>query len=145
VVSESENVEVRRPSRGLGRDVERRLAADLQSCPDLAFAYLADVWVPGRHPSPDLVLFAWLVPGALRSLRSALNLVSEAVARTIPEDQYLDVVILNSAPEMLGDLEACDTLLVERVPEERARALTAAESGGEESEPPRTGPWWWPF
>ena len=132
---------ISRPGQGLERDVERRLVAELGDCPDLAFAHLAHVEVEGRHESPGLVLFAWLLPAGVRSLRSALNLVSEAVARALPEKDYLDVVILNSAPELLLDVESSATLLVERDPAERARAIEAARSGpGEPPEAPR--PWW---
>jgi hypothetical protein len=103
------------------------------------------VYVEGRQPAPELVLFVWLEPAALRSLRSALNLVSEAVARVLPREQYLDVVVLNSAPELLQAVEETGTIVVERNPSERGRALAAAsERTGEEaiSRPRR---WWWPF
>jgi hypothetical protein len=85
-----------------------------------------------------------LVPEALGSLRFALNLVSEAVARALPDDAYLDVVVLNSAPELLERLEAADCLLVERVAEERRRALEAVRSGGVPEPLPRRRRWW-PF
>ena len=52
-----------------------------------------------------MVLFVWLVPAAMRSLRAALNLVSDTVAKALPGNQFLDVVILNSAPELLPDVE----------------------------------------
>jgi hypothetical protein len=59
-------------------------------------------------------------------LRFALNLVSEAVARSLPDGNYLDVVVLNSAPELLDQVERARSLLVENDPEERARASSAA-------------------
>lgn len=120
------------------------LEAEIGSCPDVAFAYLPDVLVHGRQSAPESVLFVWLVPEALGSLRFALNLVSEAVARVLPGDTYLDVVVLNSAPELLERLEGADCLLVERVAEERRRALEAAWSGGIPEPLPRRR-WWWPF
>ena len=126
------------------RVVLRALETEIGDCPDVAFAYLADVLVEGRQSAPESVLFAWLVPEALGSLRFALNLVSEAVARALPEDAYLDVVVLNSAPELLERLEAADCLLVERVAEERRRALEAARSG-ELPEPLPRRRRWWPF
>jgi hypothetical protein len=104
------------------------LRSRLERCPDLAFAHLVDVEVPARGESAGLVLFAWLVPDAMRSLRAALDLVSEIVARALPADRYLDVVILNSAPELLSEVESAGCLLVEPHPEERRRALSALES-----------------
>lgn len=103
--------------------VQRRLAA----CSDVAFAHLPQVLVPGRQERPELVLFVWLTEGAMRSLRQSLNLVSEEVARALPSGQYLDLVILNSAPELLGDVERAGCLLVERDPDERQRALRALD------------------
>lgn len=127
------------------RAVLRALELEIGACPDVAFAYLPDVLVEGRQDAPESVLFVWLVPGALRSLRFALNLVSEAVARALPADAYLDVVVLNSAPELLEQLEGAQCLLVERVAEERRRALAAARSGDAPEPLPRRRWWWWPF
>ena len=84
--------------------------------------------VPAHQNAPSLVLFVWLRPPALRSLRFALNLVSEAVARALPDGDFLDVVVLNSAPEWLAAVERARSLLVENDPEERARALSAASA-----------------
>ena len=125
----------------LDKEVERELRRQLEGCPDLAFAHLPQVFVPGQHASPELVLFVWFLPGALRSLRSALNLVSEAVAQALPVEQYLDVVVLNSAPELLDAVERAGCLLVERDPAERRRALAAA-AGGEPPELFGKRPWW---
>jgi hypothetical protein len=125
----------------LDDEVERELQRQLEACPDLAFAHLPQGFVPGQHPRPELVLFVWFLPGALRSLRSALNLVSEAVARALPDEQYLDVVVLNSAPELLDAVERAGCLLVERDPAERRRALAAA-AGEEPPELFRKRPWW---
>jgi hypothetical protein len=75
-----------------------------------------------------LTLFVWIVPAAMGSLRGALNLISEAVARALPEDRFLDVVILNSAPELLTPVEEAGCLLVERDSDERRRARDAAAS-----------------
>jgi hypothetical protein len=129
---------------GFDHAVLRALEVELGACPDVAFAYLAEVLVEGRQNSPDSVLFVWLVSEALRSLRFALNLVSEAVARALPPHAYLDVVVLNSAPELLERLEGAQCLLVERVAEERRRALEAARAG-EAPEPLPHRRRWWPF
>jgi hypothetical protein len=130
--------------RDFDRDLLRALETEIGNCPDVAFAYLPEVVVEGRQSAPEPALFVWIVPEALGSLRFALNLVSEAVARALPEDAYLDVVVLNSAPELLERLEEVDCLLVERVPEERYRALEAARTGTGPEPMPR-GRWWWPF
>jgi hypothetical protein len=65
----------------------------------------------------------------MKSLRAALNLVSESVAKALPRDRFLDVVILNSAPELLPDVERAGCLFVEPDPDERQRALAAIEEG----------------
>jgi hypothetical protein len=62
----------------------------------------------------------------------------------LPDDAFLDVVVLNSAPELLGPVEAARSLLVENDPEERARALQAASSP-DLPEPAFKRRWWWPF
>ena len=116
------------PEQPLDPQVKDRLAQELARCPDLAFAHLPQVMVPARQEAPSLVLFVWLQAPALRSLRFALNLVSEAVARSLPDGNYLDVVVLNSAPEWLAVVERARSLLVENDPEERARALAAASA-----------------
>jgi hypothetical protein len=69
-----------------------------------------------------------VAPSALRSLRF-LNPVSEA-GRILRGD-FLDVLVLNSAPELLVEVEAARSLLVENDPEERARALAAASASEE--------------
>lgn len=131
------------PDRPLEPELFDRLREALGRCPDVAFAHLAQVRVAG-HGGPELALFVWLVPGALRSLRMALNLVSEIVSRVLPAERYLDVVILNSAPDLLLEVEAAECLVVERDPDERRRALDAARSA--DPEPPTSGrAWWWPF
>jgi len=127
-----------------GPKTERRLKDELARCPDLAFAHLPLVLVPARQQRAAPVLFVWLESRALRSLRFALNLVSEAVARALPDGEFLDVVVLNSAPELLEQVEAAGSLLVEKNSEERIRALQAAsEAGAPEVVVDR--PWWWPF
>jgi len=105
----------------------RKLRDGLERCADLAFAHLVDVDVPETGDEPGLVLFVWLDPAAMRSLRPALNLVSETVAKALPEDRFLDVVILNSAPELLPDVERAGCLFVEPLPKERRRALEAVD------------------
>lgn len=113
------------PEPGLSREVEEKLKAELNRCPDVAFAHLTNVTVAGQ-PGPQLSLFVWLVPEAVGSLRAALNLVSEAVATALPEDRFLDVLILNSVPELLKPVEDGGRLIVERHPKERLRALQAS-------------------
>ena len=121
------------------------LREGLEACPDVAFAHLAEAQVPSVQSQSEPALFVWVTPPALRSLRSALNLVSEAVARALPEDRYVDIVILNSAPELLDRVEAVATLVAERDPEERSRALSALENlDGYLAMAPRRR-WWWPF
>lgn len=146
IVSVVESPEIVMSPRGrvFGAEVEQRLKEQLMCCPDVAFAHLPEVLVPARQQRPEPVLFVWLEPGALRSLRFALNLVSEAVARALPDGEFLDVVVLNSAPELLEQVEAAGSLLVEKNPEERQRALRAAsEPVTLDGAPGR--PWWWPF
>jgi len=111
--------------------VEKKLCEGLEACPDLAFAHLVDVIVPEQGEVPGMVLFVWLVPAAMKSIRAALNLVSETVAKALPRDRFLDVVILNSAPELLLDIERAGCLLVAPNPGERKLALAAtSENSG---------------
>jgi hypothetical protein len=132
-------------TKELSSELMDGLRQGLERCPDLAFAHLPQVFVQGRQTEPELVLFVWLEPAALRSLRSALNLISETVAQVLPTSDYLDVVVLNSAPELLPLVERAGCLLVERNAEERRRALAAA-SDTEAPEPLTPGGrWWWPF
>jgi hypothetical protein len=126
----NQHLHITPPARPLGDEVERQLRQDLEKCPDVAFAHLVDVHVPDQGEEPGAVLFVWLEPPAMRSLRGALNLVSDVVARALPEDRYLDVVILNSAPELLPDVERAGCLFVEPNPEERRRALAALDENG---------------
>ena len=121
------------PARPLDEQVAARLRDGLEACPDVAFAHLVDVDVPDRGEGPGLVLFVWLVPAAVGSLRAALDLVAETVAKALPPDRFVDLVILNSAPELLLDVERAGCLFVEPDPEERRRALAAIE------EQPRDG------
>ena len=114
------------PGQPLGDEVEKRLREGLEICPDLAFAHLVDVDVPEQGEGPGMVLFVWLVPAAMRSMRAALNLISEAVAMALPGDRFVDVVILNSAPELLPEIDRVGSLLVVPHPDERNRALVAA-------------------
>jgi hypothetical protein len=143
--SAREAVRILRPGRPLGAAVEERLRSDLMQCPDVAFAHLADVLVAADAGAPEPALFVWLRPEGLRSVRSALNLVSEAVSRSLPDDRYLDVVILNSAPELLEAVEAHGVLIAEPDAAERQRARDAARDlEGYAPLPPRRR-WWWPF
>lgn len=126
--------------------VVQSLVQALSATPDVAFAHLVEAGVPGQgqaHPA----LFVWLQPGALRSLRRVLNQVSVIVSRALPDGTALDVMILNSAPELLERVEAAGGLIVECDPEERLRALKAASAPSDRDHEgqARTGPWWWPF
>ncbi len=118
------------PRQPLGDQVSKKLHEGLEACPDLAFAYLVDVDVHERDEGPGMVLFVWLVPAAMRSMRAALNLISEAVAMALPGDRFVDVVILNSAPELLPEIDRVGSPLVVPYPDERNRALAAAASIG---------------
>jgi hypothetical protein len=140
-----ERVLFSRPRQPFDEKVVIKLRAGMENCPDVAFVYLADAEVVDRQDRPGQVIFVWLVAAAMGSLRGALNLVSETVAAALPEDRFLDVVILNSAPELLEDLERADCLFVVRDAEERRRALAAASNRDADGlpEPPRR--WWWPF
>jgi hypothetical protein len=120
-----QQVRITPPGQPLGREVENKLREGLETCPDVAFAHLVDVDVPEQGEGPGMVLFVWLVPAAMKSMRAALNLVSEVVAKALPGDRFLDVVILNSAPELLRGIERAGCLLVAPHPDERRRALAA--------------------
>jgi len=111
----------------------------------VAFAHLVDVQVEGVGEQPQLSLFVWLQPDSLRSLRNSLNLVSEAVAGAIPRDRCVDVLILNSAPELLMDVERAGCLFVERDAEQRRLASEAAQQGREEDRERTGSTTWWPF
>jgi len=82
--------------------------------------------VPGRQEAPHPVLFVWLTGDALAVMRRSLQRVYRAVAGALPDGEYVDVVLLNSAPELLAEVEAAGCLLAEPDPEERRRALAAA-------------------
>jgi len=122
------------------------LVKALSAAPDVAFAHLVDAGVPGQG-EVHTALFVWLQPGALRSLRRVFNQVSATVSGALPDGTAVDVIILNSAPEWLEQVEAVGGLIVESDPEERGRALAAAaaEPIEGEGEHLRRGPWWWPF
>ncbi len=143
--TQDEQLRVTRPTNPLDEDVLEKLREGLESCPDVAFAHLSDVEVVGGDHRSAMTLFVWLVPIAVRSLRPALNLVSEVVAGALPEDRFLDVAILNSAPELLEDVEQADCLFVVRDDEERQRALAAAAEDDVSGEPETGRRWWWPF
>ncbi len=145
--TQDEQLRVTRPTNPLDEDVLEKLREGLESCPDVAFAHLCDVEVVGGDHRSAMTLFVWLVPAAMRSLRMALNLVSEVMAGALPEDRFLDVAILNSAPELLQDVERADCLFIVRDVEERQRALAAAESQdpGVHGESETSHRWWWPF
>ncbi|MFV2072603.1 MAG: hypothetical protein ACC742_08125 [Thermoanaerobaculales bacterium] len=127
MVTSEVDLRITPPEDPLDPEIKEKLRAALAKCPDVAFAHLPQVEVIGREEPPVLALFVWLVPESMGSLRSALNLTSEIVARELPSDRFLDVVILNSAPELLPDVENADCLLVERDAGERRRAQQAAD------------------
>jgi len=145
MVAAEEELTITPPEPSLDHDILQKLREGLEICPDLAFAYLADVEVVGGDHRSAMTLFVWLVQDAVRSLRPALNLVSEVVAGALPEDLFLDVAILNSVPELLEDVERADCLFVVRDAEERRRALEAAANPGLYGEPETGRRWWWPF
>lgn len=138
-------INITRPRPPFDSEILDKLGAEIGSCPDVAFAHLCDVEVVGRGDGPGPVLFVWLVSRAVRSLKPALNLVSEAVARALPEDRFVDVVILNSVPELLQPVEAAGCLLVERDPEERRVAVAAGGADREIEDGGVSRRWWWPF
>ena len=123
------------------------LRREIGACRDVAFAHLPEVLVPGRQSRPNRVLFVWVVPEAMGAIRAVMNTICDAAARALPSSEFVDVVLLNSAPELLLPVEAAGCLLVERSPEERARALEAARAAAaedhDEPEPrPAPAPWW---
>jgi hypothetical protein len=113
------------PGTPLAEEAETALRNGLNGCPDLAFAHLVDVEVAESGEGPGMVLFAWLMPAAMRSMRAALNLLSDTVAKALPRDRFVDIVILNSAPELLPEVERAGCLFAEPDPDERRRALSA--------------------
>jgi hypothetical protein len=147
MVAAEEEIIIKRPEPPLDDGVSQKLRQGLESCPDVAFAHLCDVEVVGGDHRSAMTLFVWLVPDAMRSLRMALNLVSEVIAKALPEDRFIDVAILNSAPELLQDVKRADCLFVVRDVEEQRRALAAASDPdpGVDDEPETSRRWWWPF
>ena len=113
------------PGNPLGDEVEGALHEGLEACPDVAFAHLVDVEVLESGEGPTMVLFVWIEKAAMKSIRAALNLVSDTVAKALPRDRFVDVVIINSAPELLPEVERAGCLFVEPNPEERERVLKA--------------------
>ena len=136
-------VRFRAPRRGLDDRVMKRLEEELAGCPDVAFAHLVEAVPPGQAPA--LALFVWIEPQAMGSIRSSLNLICRIVGRVLPEDRFADVLILNSAPELLADVEDAGCLLVERDPEEHARALESLRAAQEQGPEESTTRGWWPF
>lgn len=137
---------ITKPERPWPDDRIDALRRAVGGCADVAFAHLPEVFVEGHGEPPRPVLFVWLVPGALRSLRKALNLVCAAAASAMPKGEYVDVIILNSNPSLLGPVERADCLLIERDPAERAAALAADRDepaqAHEPDTPPTDRPWW---
>ena len=120
-------MKISRAGDELSRESREKLREALSGYADLAFAHLDHVVVE-EAPGGNLVLFAWLRRGGLRWMRPSLKRVSELVARSIPSGSFIDVVILNSAPELLEEIEAVGGLLVENDPEERRRVLESLDS-----------------
>ncbi len=146
----SEDLRISKPLIPWPRDRTENLRRELSACKDVAFAHLPDVLVPGRQTKPHRVLFVWLVPEAMGALRGALNTLCDATARALPKSEFVDLVILNSAPELLLPVEEADCLFLELDPEERARALEAARAPAESPEAPHEQPMvepapWWAF
>jgi hypothetical protein len=139
-------VHVSRCAAPLTPEVSEKLRDALSVCPDVAFCYLGDVLVEG-HEAASPTLFVWLEGRAVGSVRSALALVSRAVSGSLPADRFLDVVILNSAPELLSEVAARAELLVERNEAEHRRAMDAShqpfgQEAQEASSPSDERPWW---
>ncbi len=141
-------IHIARPRKPWPEERTERLVQELAACRDVAFAHLPEVFVPARQAAPNRVLFVWLVPEAMGAMRAALNTICDAVARVIPSSEFVDVVILNSAPELLLPVEDAGCLLLERNPKERRKALDAAfaqrnAAGNTPPEPvPKRAPWW---
>jgi hypothetical protein len=133
------------PGRPLDDDSAKSLRSALTACPDVAFAHLVDVQVEGVQEQPQLSLFVWLEPDSLKSLRGSLNLVCETVAGAIPGDRCVDVLILNSAPELLADVEMAGCLFVERDAEQRKQATGAAMESADGDRGRSDSTSWWPF
>lgn len=145
LMTASPTIRITRPHKPLDPQTTEALRRAIVQCPDVAFAHLVDVQVVEQQQKPELALFVWLLPEGVGSLRAALNLVSEAVAGALPEDRFVDVLILNSAPELLEDVERADCLLCERDAAERERAKSAMRQGDGEIDEIVRKPWWWPF
>lgn len=143
---EMKDVRISKPRNPLTADVIEALEHGLRICPDVAFAYLPEVEVPEASGEVNLVLFVWLRAEAMGSLRAALDLVSQVVAGALPTGVFIDVAILNSAPEMLIAIDDADCLIVDNEPEERQRVLDDARDPTRvpEAMPPQKN-WWWPF
>ncbi len=139
-----------KPRKPWPKERTERLVRELAGCADVAFAHLPEVLVPARQTRPNRVLFVWVVPEAMGALRATLNTICDAVARAIPRSEFVDVVILNSAPELLLPVEEAGCLLLENDPEERRMALEAARverdaSRAAPEEPPLAPSPWWAF
>jgi len=135
-----------RPAREWPTDRMDALRREVGACQDVAFAHLPEVIVEGHGHKGNRVLFVWLVPEAMPALRAALNTICDAVARALPRSEFIDVVILNSAPELLLPVEEAGCLLVENDANERDRALDAARSAsGKASAAPEAHDPWWAF
>ncbi len=138
---------IRPPATEWPEDRTEALRRELGACSDVAFAHLPEVLVPGRQARPNRVLFVWVVPEAMGAIRAVMNTVCDATARALPSSEFVDVVLLNSAPELLPAVEAAGSLLLERDPEERARAVATVRAATETDEaeaPPAEpdAPWW---
>jgi hypothetical protein len=140
------NYRISRPDSPLDAQVLDSLRHDLEACSDVAFAYLPQVEVPEAAGCPNLVLFVWLTADALKSMRSALNMVSQIVAGALPKGEFVDVVILNSAPELLPAIEETGCLVVENDGGERQAALDRVAGAAQlPAALPLKKRWWWPF
>jgi hypothetical protein len=151
MMSEAENrtaeIEIEKLVAQLPAEVEEQLRKELRQRQDVAFAHLTQALVPGHQNVPTPMLSVWLNREAMRSVRLSLKLVSNVVARALPKDVFVDVIILNSAPELLEQVEKVGLLLVENDSEERQSALRALSNLAEEVPAPvePTRRWWWPF
>ena len=115
-------MEIEAAGQHLDLEHREKLINNLVSFKDLAFAHLNHVRME-KGDEGNLVLFLWLKRGGLRWMRASLNHASELVARSIPRGTFIDVVILNSAPELLADIESAGGLLIEKDRNEHEKVL----------------------
>jgi hypothetical protein len=140
-------IEIAELAAQLPAEVMESLRKELGKRPDVAFAHLVQAMVPGYQNEPTPMLSVWLNREAMRSVRLSLKLVSNVVSRALPEGTFVDLIILNSAPELLEQVEKVGVLVVENDREERQAALLAMSSPAADVPAPvqPARRWWWPW